>query len=350
MSSQERNNYVHTIDLLRGIAALMVCYFHFTSNTAHYGSYLPDGNILKTTGSYGWLGVEIFFVISGFVIPYSLYNSNYSLHKVFSFLKKRWLRIEPPYIVTIFLILINWKFYGWLWAYDVDIDWKQVLSHFIYIPQFIGYPWINEIFWTLAIEFQFYLFIAISFVGFNHPKKLIKLLTCALFILPHFVFNDNRFVFSYSSLFLLGISAFWYRTQTIGKGIYSLLVIGFTVLATLQFPNENITIPLVALVTSVIIAFVNFRSVVGQFTGKISYSLYLTHGLIGGNFLLFSMYLEQVKSSEMVRSILIFAAIFISIIFAYIFYICVEKPSQNLSKNKPIKLHFGKLNSKINQI
>lgn len=335
MIIEKEQGYLHTIDLLRGIAALVVCYYHFTNNTGHYGHYghyLGDNNWLRTSGNYGWLGVEMFFVISGFVIPYSMYKSNYKPSNIISFIQKRWIRIEPPYIITIFLILLNWKFNGWLWSYPVDINWKQVLSHFFYLPQFLGYGWINEIFWTLAIEFQFYLFMALFFFGFNHQKMAVRLISCAAFMLPFYFSTDNRLLTSYASLFLMGMAAFWLKTSRINTGIYLLLTAIFASFAYFQFPDANISIPMVAVITSLAISFTNLKTAFGTFFGRISYSLYLTHGLVGGNFLFFSMYLTIVKDHEPVRNLLIFLALILSVGFAFLFYKMIEKPSQNLSK------------------
>jgi peptidoglycan/LPS O-acetylase OafA/YrhL len=64
---QSQSDRIVTVDALRGVASLSVAWFHLTQpNPA-----LAPG-IIKSSGAYGWLGVHIFFVISGFVIPYSL--------------------------------------------------------------------------------------------------------------------------------------------------------------------------------------------------------------------------------------------------------------------------------------
>ncbi|TAE86471.1 MAG: acyltransferase [Bacteroidetes bacterium] len=332
MIATTKPTYLPTVDVLRGIAAMMVCYFHFSTNSAYYGSYLPDTNWLNITGKFGWLGVEVFFVISGFIIPFSLFNNKYKLSKIWIFLKKRWVRIEPPYIITIFLILLNWKFNGWLWSYHVEINWYQVISHFFYLPQFLGFDWINEIFWTLAIEFQFYIFISVAFIGFNHQSIWVKLATAALFLLSGLAVTDNRWLTAYSSLFLAGIAAFWYRTNQINKPVYIALVLLFAGCAYFQFPSNPFSIPIVTAITSGIIAFVDIENIFGRFIGKISYSLYLVHGLIGGNFLFFTMYVSFVKDNEWVRSIMILGALLLSITAAWIFNKLIEQPSQHLSK------------------
>lgn len=76
-------HYLASLDVLRGTAALSVCLFHFTSGNR---AYLPSDDPVRTVGSFGWLGVEVFFTISGFVIPYSLDQRSYHLRDAPSFL------------------------------------------------------------------------------------------------------------------------------------------------------------------------------------------------------------------------------------------------------------------------
>src|SRR5260370_41397871 len=63
---------VEIVDPLRGLAALAVAWFHFTN-----GSGFVKTEWLQASGEYGWLGVDVFFVISGFVIPHSMYCGGY---------------------------------------------------------------------------------------------------------------------------------------------------------------------------------------------------------------------------------------------------------------------------------
>jgi len=72
------------------------------------------------------------------------------------------------------------------------------------------------------------------------------------------------------------------------------------------------------------IFFLNYKSKIAEFFGDISYSLYLTHGLIGGTMVMFT--------KDLPRSFLFGVCIFNAICFAYIFYQVVEKPFLRLSK------------------
>ena len=86
------------IDLLRGIAASAVAWFHFTRGNPRF---LPEG-ALRSSGAYGWLGVEVFFVISGFIIPFALYKEGYQLRLHWKrFIAKRLIRLDPPYLACI---------------------------------------------------------------------------------------------------------------------------------------------------------------------------------------------------------------------------------------------------------
>jgi len=88
------------VDALRGLAALAVCWFHVTIGTANL-----NNGIVRSSGTYGWLGVELFFVISGFIIPYSLQRSGYKLKNYPVFLLKRITRLDPPYLASIVLVI-----------------------------------------------------------------------------------------------------------------------------------------------------------------------------------------------------------------------------------------------------
>lgn len=95
------------IDGLRGIAAIAVAGFHF-----YYGGPLRDplSKILPAPLcellEHGWLGVEIFFVISGFIIAYSLRKAHVNLSFFGNFVLRRSLRLDPPYWATIALVIV----------------------------------------------------------------------------------------------------------------------------------------------------------------------------------------------------------------------------------------------------
>src|ERR1039457_2336162 len=96
----DRINVVHC---LRGLASLLVCWFHLTNG---HPSFLQAG-LLKYSGQYGWVGVEIFFVISGFIVPYAMLKGGYrlDLRHYLTFITKRIIRLDPPYLTSVRLAI-----------------------------------------------------------------------------------------------------------------------------------------------------------------------------------------------------------------------------------------------------
>jgi peptidoglycan/LPS O-acetylase OafA/YrhL len=151
-----------SLDCLRGIAAVLVMWFHF----AYANNNLTHSPLLKASGKYGHLGVEIFFVISGFILPYSLYKANFSVKKHWkNFLAKRFFRIEPPYLAALLLTLTINIFVPLITGKNQVPNYSlaQILSHIDYLTAILDYEWVNLVFWTLAIEFQFYLLLILIY-------------------------------------------------------------------------------------------------------------------------------------------------------------------------------------------
>ncbi len=140
------------LDLLRVLALGSVISFHYFFNGISKGtvtsvSITPFASIAK----YGYLGVELFFLISGFVILYSTQNRSAG-----EFVKKRFLRLYPMYwlaLLTIFVIarLPIWDKNG--------PSIKKTILNFTMIPTAFGGRWVDEAHWFLMRELQFYLVI-----------------------------------------------------------------------------------------------------------------------------------------------------------------------------------------------
>jgi peptidoglycan/LPS O-acetylase OafA/YrhL len=156
-------SHIPALDGVRGLAVLLVMLCHFTSVGLPPTSV---GNYIHTALNAGWSGVDLFFVLSGFLITGILYDAKQSSRYFRTFYIRRFLRIFPLYygclIVFFWVVPLIHPFtpamervaarQGWLWGYAANLvmawdrrwifeaDW-MVLGHF----------------WTLAIEEQFYL-------------------------------------------------------------------------------------------------------------------------------------------------------------------------------------------------
>ncbi|MGZ5100992.1 MAG: acyltransferase family protein [Usitatibacter sp.] len=148
------------INLLRAFAALAVVVYHVIEHS-HWAAYPIAGPLV--TFRIGWLGVDLFFVISGFVISYSaliLYRKAPA-----EFARRYWARritrIVPLYVLT----LVLWIAFMWPgFFHQAARDWAwQLFTHLAFIHSFWPETFgaIDGPNWSLAIEMQFYVAIAL---------------------------------------------------------------------------------------------------------------------------------------------------------------------------------------------
>ena len=340
------------IDGLRGIAALWVVLFH-----------AEDGRISQLTGTlpewfvnvvfrWGSLGVAIFFVLSGFVIAYSLRNVKINLNYFKNFALRRFVRLSPPYYISILFTLA----FAFAAAYvkgvafepmGKPLSFQRLFAHLFYVQDIFQLEHIDDVYWTLCLEVQFYIVfcVLLSLVQWLDSKKLswaraavfipITLLT-TLFPLNVLKFDGRPDIFLpllYS--FLLGVFAYW-RWQKNLKSVWFYLYC--TVLTAAGIINTSDFV-----ITSVIVAILILEVARAnrienwlswgwlQFLGKISYSLYLNHvSIIGATYFIGFKLLDRSIWSEFLCLIL---GISISIAFATLIWQLVEKPSIKWSRN-----------------
>jgi peptidoglycan/LPS O-acetylase OafA/YrhL len=148
-------NRIIALDGIRGVAVLLVVMHHLAQSTAYEFSYT---NAALQLLQIGWCGVEIFFVLSGFLITGILFDSKESPHYFRHFYARRALRIFPLYygaLIFFFLLRSAWPsldLYGnanqaWLWVYATNIV--------IALEGFGSFGALDH-FWSLAIEEHFY--------------------------------------------------------------------------------------------------------------------------------------------------------------------------------------------------
>ncbi len=339
--TKEEHGRVNGLDFLRGIASFAVCWFHLTS--FKYGS--PDGwfySLLKQTGVYGWLGVEVFFVISGFVIPYSLHRAGYKLGSYPTFIVKRLARLDPPYLATILLVLALASAYGLFkgsapLVEGAHVDAARVLLHLGYANIFFNYDWLNPSFWTLAIEFQYYVLVGLAFPVLVSraawPRRLAFACFGAASLLADLRTNGGGAIFSsfivrFIPLFLLGAATFQRRSRIVGRAEYVVLVSASACLCVITVGWR----PAVAALLAVfVINFYDRRTAVTDFLGKISYSLYLLHWPVGHLVLsLLGLKLLDARS-DAARVAVVFASLGVCVAASYALYITVELPAQRWS-------------------
>lgn len=153
--------HIPSLDSIRGFAILLVMALHF------FMSFTPVNAteiLLQKICGYGTLGIDIFFVLSGFLITGILLDTKGDPRYLRNFLIRRFLRIFPLYYLVLCLVLIVfllaspeqqaehakvWEAQPWLWTYTFNF----------FIAREGGWtvPYLGH-FWSLAVEEQFYLF------------------------------------------------------------------------------------------------------------------------------------------------------------------------------------------------
>lgn len=313
--------------MMRGIAALMVAYFHIARGNVNF---LDNSSFFFKLGAYGWAGVEIFFVISGFIVTYAMHYGGYTLSRVHRFVGKRLIRLEPPYIASIILVLVL-MYVSTLSPYyrgaPFDPDWGNVFSHLGYINAFTGEPWMQDVYWSLAIEFEFYLGLALLFPLLMHKNKFVKWAVMAALLAMSYIPTGHAHVFQYLPFFCMGIFYSMFRAEQLDNIPFYLFFAGATVICYLSFDK---TLCALGLLTVAIIAWLKSAPKPLVFLGHISYSLYLLHIPIGGRIINIS---EVLVKNHDLRVLILWVTLAVCIVCSWFFYRWVEKPFQKWSKN-----------------
>jgi peptidoglycan/LPS O-acetylase OafA/YrhL len=316
---------VSTIDVLRGLAALAVCWYHFTQGNP---GFLPPGP-LKASGVRGWLGVEVFFVISGFVIPYALYRARYRLGDYGRFVLKRIIRLDPPYFFSIVVVLAAGYVSARLPGYGGEpfaVNWVQLALHLGYVNVFFGYRWLSPVFWTLALELQYYLLIGLLFPLLLTRSRVVRVAAFSTAAALAWAVPADAFVFHWLFLFLAGIVVFQHRAGLLaGPGLFAGLAVSSVGVAM----THGAMVAAVVLTTALVLSFVTLPATgVLGFLGRVSYSLYLVHVPIGGRVINLG---ARYELSAVGQVAVLAAALATTLLSAYLMYVLVERPAQRWS-------------------
>ena len=229
---------LRTIDAVRGLAALVVVLFHYG------GVVLPTlaPHPLEGLLAFGEYGVEVFFVLSGFVIPYSMVRGGYGWSALGPFMWKRYLRIAPlAYFSALLMvgyhllsqILLGRPVQSHDWP---GIDAASVIGNLLFHPQLLGSSWFNFVFWTLAVELQFYFAIALMLpmllqarLAAVNAAIMVALLGLSLIVNEGFILHCGYFI--------LGVAAFLHRHGSIG--VRAFLAVSITSMAALLLREQR---------------------------------------------------------------------------------------------------------------
>ncbi len=151
-------SHIRPLDGIRGLAILLVLADHLFWSNPH-----PEGGrLLRLVGELhaaGWVGVDLFFVLSGFLITGILYDTLQDPHFFRNFYARRALRIFPLYYGVLGLLLVVVRLTHGSWSPEAYQLWTYTENlHLRTTAPFLSTSWINiNHFWSLAVEEQFYL-------------------------------------------------------------------------------------------------------------------------------------------------------------------------------------------------
>jgi peptidoglycan/LPS O-acetylase OafA/YrhL len=167
------------IDGLRGLACLAVVAHHAYYSAGQYQWPLGLPKLL----SYGYLGVEIFFVLSGFCLAYPMLDRDPASVDWWLYTKRRVRRILPGYWAVLLLLLVA----SWVIAhfriepfFSDRVLIVPTVRQFFYVATLIA-VWFNPVFWTLTVEARWYFVLPLS-VAFVRRRGVTVLLVLTILI------------------------------------------------------------------------------------------------------------------------------------------------------------------------
>ncbi|QSB26503.1 acyltransferase [Flavobacterium sp. CLA17] len=360
---------LYGLDHLRALAIILVFFFHYYILSDGEPEWLPD------VASFGWTGVDLFFVLSGFLISSQLFlqikKGQLISFKVFFI--KRFFRIVPAFLATVGIYFCFpyfrekealpaiWRFLTFTQNFNLNLKDYGTFSHC----------------WSLCVEEHFYLFLPIILIFLQTSKLFSKSywLLIGLFLfgfaIRFYSFNhlylpkigeQNSWMYWYKFIYyptynrldglLVGVSIagiyqflpnLWIKLSKYGNQfiLFSLCILTaayFLCEDLMTFKASVFGFPLIALGFGFMVAgsispisfLYKMNSKITTFIAHLSFSIYLTHkGIIHTTH-------QLLKEFEIENNVMLLICMITCVLGAYILHLTVEKPFMKI-RNKTIK-------------
>jgi len=326
-----------SIQYLRGIAALLVVLSHIAWKNIQAG-----GSTMHWWHEAGTFGVDIFFIISGYIMVYITQNMHQKPHNIRIFLKKRFIRIIPLYwfytliALAIFILMperVNSAGGG-----------TDILKSFFLLPLASNENYLIGVGWTLHYEFLFYILFSFGLI-LSRKTGNIVVVSAILFsvLFSIFIPMDGMSYIFYTFLndifieFALGIFLYFILLQV--KNIHWVLSLSSIILGILSFyylhTGGNFTgVHHIDTGTSAFLICFGMLSFeylwkkreckLLTILGNSSYSIYLLHPFILVAVVMISSKLENILPLS--ENLLIIIMLISSLVGGYISHVFIEKP------------------------
>ena len=276
--SREKTRFSN-LDALRILAALGVCFYHFNWR---------DGSAISWLFAFGYLGVNVFFCISGYITPLVLVWSKFTYWDSGRFLASRFFRLYPAFAIIALIEIIFYYFGNPLFGYGKhpeDITWSRTLANYFLVADFVGERWYVPVFWTLGVEAQFVIGILLVFPLLVHPKEMVRVSAVLLWALAPLCVDKGPTLLSYSALYAMGMAVFLRLHRSLSGWV-------FVILLGCAFYGHSASVSTraawTALATALVVAVVPqmperwTRWLKIDYFGQLTYSFFLIHITFGG--------------------------------------------------------------------
>ncbi|MCF2909859.1 acyltransferase [Pseudoalteromonas sp. DL2-H2.2] len=322
---------IRKLNTLRGLAALIVFLTHF-SDITHW----LDGALGGGAGAYG---VMLFFLLSGFLMSYLYLDKDFATRSVKHYLVARFARVVPLYVLVVFASFALTKVGSDL-LYHIP-DHQALMGHLLFLYG-------DSVLWSIPPEVQFYFVFVLLWALAANRRGYIYLLIVGCLLLLFFtnfprIYGDiygvpyNQFTVLRSlPYFFIGvIFGLHYKTLTIPAYLKKHRFVFVLCLIPMMYPELSpitsdaknrmwLSYEVLLVMSSVFFCVVFLvpdnnillANKVGDFFGKISYSLYLLHMPV-------ITFIHQFNWAVEIKLIVSFA---LSTAIAFVSFVCIEKP------------------------
>lgn len=321
------------LDLIRFFAALSVVLYHYISRTE--SNVYP---LISEATNFGYLGVPLFFIISGYVIALSANNRT-----ALQFGVSRFVRLYPAlWAGVIFTVLVS-TILG-----ESSYTLSQIIANFTLLNEYLGFADIDGVYWTLKAELKFYACVFLLIIFGVFQKFHIWLSIWLGLTVAHAIFDQPFFMGwfitpAYSSFFIAGIALFLIQTNGKSKFNYFILISSLIVSSYLGYgqaagfiknPSTNQQLTAVGLIWCfylilylLCIGKIDIRARRSFVTiGALTYPLYLIHNMAG------KVIIDR-YSNTISEEIMIVVVVALMIFISWIIHLVIEKPLATPMKN-----------------
>jgi len=354
------NNRYQALDGIRGIAALMVVFYHYSLKLFDPAGMLANNFFVHTS----YVFVDFFFVLSGFVIAANYWGKITSIKAFKTFTIKRFARLYPLLLVTV-LIFVGLKIYGMLFTNfnfdtkdygfnDVLIETLEPLTFLNSTPLISKNAGMNPVSWFISAQMISYFVFALTILFF--PKRIWPFIILILLCISFIIFY-KRYLYTSDYGFVRGILNFScgvlifkcfdrYKRLSIHR-----LEIPFTLLLILAFAliyyskTELTHLILPILFSLGVYIFAYERGVISkllklksmQYLGRISYSIYLNHFIVLWIFYHVSWNLLKINPTKAYSKLGLFIVVLLVIATSAVTYQWIELRGGKWIKRKMLK-------------